>query len=59
MAKSERLKTTLHFVRSTKNTHLFATDDPKSFTISVYVRKEAIGDDPPASITVSLTTEEK
>ena len=52
----ETLTLTLHKVKSTKNKVVYGTQDG-SVIQSVYIDREALGDEPPEAIKVVISTE--
>jgi hypothetical protein len=52
---SDPVKTTLTFSKSTKNTHVYASDAPDAPIPSVYIKRAALPAQAPASITLTIT----
>lgn len=55
----EDLSISFEFERSTKNTHRFAevAEEGEAVIGTLYIQKSAIGEEPPESITVTISAE--
>lgn len=49
------MKITMQLSKSTKNTHVYADDSEDAPVPTLYVKKSAMGNVPPESITVEIT----
>lgn len=50
----KNVKVIMQFIRSTKNTHLYAPDSDGELLTSIYVQKDAMPTEPPAYIVVTV-----
>jgi hypothetical protein len=54
----KKIEVVLDFARSTKGTHLYATDSGTAPVTSLYVKKFGMDEQPPAKIVVTLSIPE-